>query len=247
MKKSIIALFSLAGIVQASTVVTLAGYQTSDTSPFDASFATDTLTLAGGTGSNGNINLNYTLNNGDTLASSTTPGGRLFSANTTSGSWTNSTALEEMNSTLGVDISLEQINALDSTYSGWAESKTTITLTLNSCEAGDNIAFYTLVTNQSAPLTYLSITGLENATYSYATDTGNGYENVATFSDSPKDWTLVKVVGTLTEGKTITLSSNNSNYKHGYGMVAYALVPEPTTATLSLLALCGLAARRRRK
>ncbi len=247
MKKTIIALFSLTGILQASTVVTLGGYQTSEESPYDASFATDTLTLVGGTGATGNINLNFTLNNGDTLASTTSPGGRIFSNYATSGSWNNSAALEEMNRTLGVDISLGQINALNSTYTGWAASQTSITLTLNSYEVGDNIAFYALVTNQNAPLTHLSISGLENATYSYATDIGNGYVGNATFSDSAKDWTLVKVVGTLTERKTITLSSNTGNYKHGYGMVAYTLVPEPATATLSLLALTGLAARRRRK
>ncbi|MBR3695069.1 MAG: PEP-CTERM sorting domain-containing protein [Akkermansia sp.] len=40
------------------------------------------------------------------------------------------------------------------------------------------------------------------------------------------------------------VAGNNSAFK---GFVTTKTIPEPTTATLSLLALCGLAARRRRK
>lgn len=50
--------------------------------------------------------------------------------------------------------------------------------------------------------------------------------------------------------KTETLASYNGNM-NGNAALTYAvntqIIPEPATATLSLLALCGLAARRRRK
>ena len=55
-------------------------------------------------------------------------------------------------------------------------------------------------------------------------------------------------------GKSVTLALTMSGVKENNtysgltgGSVTYSVVPEPTTATLSLLALAGLAARRRRK
>ena len=58
----------------------------------------------------------------------------------------------------------------------------------------------------------------------------------------------------LSKDVTYTLSleifkgeNNNTGVFAGIGNITMAVVPEPTTATLSLLALCGLAARRRRR
>ena len=46
---------------------------------------------------------------------------------------------------------------------------------------------------------------------------------------------------------TDTEPNNNGKYRTPLNYVSLKMVPEPTTATLSLLALAGLAARRRRK
>jgi hypothetical protein len=46
---------------------------------------------------------------------------------------------------------------------------------------------------------------------------------------------------------TLKIGADSGASVKGIGFVATALIPEPTTATLSLLALVGLAARRRRK
>ncbi|MDO5490761.1 MAG: PEP-CTERM sorting domain-containing protein [Bacteroidaceae bacterium] len=51
----------------------------------------------------------------------------------------------------------------------------------------------------------------------------------------------------LTIHGTNTGANNNGKYRTPLNYVSLSLVPEPTTATLSLLALAGLAARRRRK
>ncbi|MBR2145412.1 MAG: PEP-CTERM sorting domain-containing protein [Akkermansia sp.] len=53
----------------------------------------------------------------------------------------------------------------------------------------------------------------------------------------------------LIGGKFIAGGMHTSDWisENVYSVTAYKLVPEPATATLSLLALCGLAARRRRK
>ncbi len=63
------------------------------------------------------------------------------------------------------------------------------------------------------------------------------YDNLLVHSDIfPVD--AVYVYNQVLEGDTLTAAS-----KAAYG----AAIPEPATATLSLLALAGLAARRRRK
>ena len=56
-------------------------------------------------------------------------------------------------------------------------------------------------------------------------------------------WTANHPSGNAGGGQTVTVS----NIALSYSAAPSASVPEPTTATLSLLALAGLAARRRRK
>ena len=51
----------------------------------------------------------------------------------------------------------------------------------------------------------------------------------------------------LTIHGTDTEDNNNGKYRTPLNYVSLKMVPEPTTATLSLLALAGLAARRRRR
>ena len=58
------------------------------------------------------------------------------------------------------------------------------------------------------------------------------------------------VTGESTALATVTYKGNmfgKANTISVWGNATYNVVPEPTTATLSLLALCGLAARRRRR
>ena len=61
-----------------------------------------------------------------------------------------------------------------------------------------------------------------------------------TYADGDKD--ILKIQNYELNAKDITLQNMES-----VGSVSFKTVPEPTTATLSLLALAGLAARRRRK
>ena len=56
---------------------------------------------------------------------------------------------------------------------------------------------------------------------------------------------IFKVTGVL-ESTSLTMAQGGTA-KNGWQTLSYVVVPEPTTATLSLLALAGLAARRRRK
>ena len=70
----------------------------------------------------------------------------------------------------------------------------------------------------------------------------DGMQNVSIFQVGGSSEALATVVykGNMSGGNTSTVMSV-------WGNTVYNVVPEPATATLSLLALCGLAARRRRK
>ena len=67
-------------------------------------------------------------------------------------------------------------------------------------------------------------------------------DQVATMKQSEKNQTLILLVST----NNIT-GSNKGVLMSNFQLQGVSLVPEPATATLSLLALAGLAARRRRK
>ena len=110
--------------------------------------------------------------------------------------------------------------ALDGTYQG---SSRTISFTLTS---GD----VTLATNQRVALADSTSTGNHSTTLDFSS-------NALTLGAN--------------ESVQLTLTASNSNANTLVGLsgmsVGYASVPEPATATLSLLALAGLCARRRRK
>ena len=111
------------------------------------------------------------------------------------------------------------------------------------------------LSNLSSNLT-LSLSGSEllsgGVVYSVTKDGETKYFNVADVQHAAGGW------ATVDESKAITLSAGTSYivvgglaYKDAsiktVSYLATAPIPEPTTATLSLLALAGLAARRRRK
>ena len=118
-------------------------------------------------------------------------------------------------------------------------TNTTFTLTFDGITVNSSDRYQFLYVNASADDTTLgTLAGYQAAAMSWGTSVTNSFT-----SSIPGGWGTYKGSGLNTwEGQyipvtTVTLSTPT---------VAPA-VPEPTTATLSLLALAGLAARRRRK
>ena len=253
MKKTLIALMALAGVAMAAvpstSVITFntggeeaggyvygvdwgtASYDTHN--QWEPSFTTDDNVVLKLTTSKNNV---YT-----TYSSYADP------ANPTA-VWTNQAAVDEMNATLGTSLTLVNIDSAPLAYAGGGGA--TITLTMNYGNvytAADPCTMYVLFAGTEGAVSNLTLTGLADGyTMEYATATGTGYVSEATFADTSRITTLVKISGKFAD-ETATVALTTTNAKAGFGMVAYKLVPEPATATLSLLALAGLAARRRRK
>ncbi len=139
-----------------------------------------------------------------------------------------------------------------------------MTMTLTGLNAGETYNFYVLVgrgnsyqtgSSDSSVTTYTLGGGVTDVTSTLigASNTStfvdgavlNSYEYNAGDNSNPSSWSLVKYTFTATSDPVnIATGGTNGNFN------AFALqqvTPEPTTATLSLLALAGLCARRRRK
>ncbi|HIX88156.1 MAG TPA: hypothetical protein H9976_03465 [Candidatus Akkermansia intestinavium] len=130
----------------------------------------------------------------------------------------------------------------------------------SSFSSGKQFTMYlTVGTQVSGNVSLGSLTGLTGVTVSLAgtADSQTAWVDVTassggsyalgnmTVENNKYDATIVKVTGELT-GDTVSMSIGGGS-KSMVSSVAYSVTPEPTTATLSLLALAGLCARRRRK
>ncbi len=110
--------------------------------------------------------------------------------------------------------------------------------------SGSNFGDVTLTLYNTKNVALGSVTVKLNGSADIVTD-ATGYSSTAT----------IKLNTPITLDDTVTgfylPAEDVSNDQQGYlalngGKIGYSVIPEPTTATLSLLALCGLAARRRR-
>ena len=130
------------------------------------------------------------------------------------------------------------------------------TITNSSFQSGNSLTMYIVAglagSNGSGNLTLAVTSGLTDVTLSVATFvSGSGWDTVngttATRNNLTYNrFTIFKVEGTLT-GESVVFDLDGSSGKSVLGGISYEVTPEPTTATLSLLALAGLCARRRRK
>ena len=139
-----------------------------------------------------------------------------------------------------------------------------MTMTLTGLNVGETYNFYVLVgrgnnwgsgADSTASITYTlgggvtdvtsTLIGASDASSSVSGNVLTSYEYNAGGNSSASSWSLVEYTFTATTDEVnITTGSSLGNIN------AFALqqvTPEPTTATLSLLALAGLCARRRRK
>ena len=252
MKKTIIALFALAGMTQAATVITFGGTSA------DYGFVTDAFVIDSNKVAVSSFE--HELSDGNSFSLTNTDGqnsSKFWAGKdgNIAGTWSNAAALTEMNAAMGISYTAAELSSGSGMYftaPGNAYSKSTLTFDFSHAEAGDTITMYVMATAYAGSLSTFDVTGLNDASVAYATNGGNGFSSTAAYSQGGGNITIFKVTGTLTDADVAL--TPGAGVKSGFQSVAYTItpaatpsIPEPTTATLSLLALAGLAARRRRK
>ena len=266
MKKTLIALLALGGLAAgaAPTVVTL-GNLSDDNIKNTYSYVTDSFCVYSGTKDTVKGYF-YELSNKDSLLF-TPSAGNMAAAVAIEQTWGNSDAITQMNSALGLTsatgFTAENFTAggFKFTHSSDGGSKNTLTLKLSSAKVGDSITLFVSATSYDTHVKGFSISGLTNTSIAYAGFNGtSGFsssitaDSITYSSDYASNWSpnkksvmLFKVTGTLAS-TSLTMAAGDTA-KNGWQTLSYVVkpIPEPTTATLSLLALAGLAARRRRK
>lgn len=230
---------ALAGMASASTVITFGGLGT------EYDFVTDAYTI-----NDTASGYTATLSDGNSLTLTNT-GGKFWGGSkdgAVDGTWSNTAALTDLNTTLGTEYTEAEFSSGSTMYftaPGNSGSGSTLTFDFSSATVGDSITMYAMVTAYAGNVSSFSVTGLDNLEISYASNSGDGFSSTATFSDGAKQITMIKITGEITENNVVLTPSQTN--KSGFQSVAYQIVPEPSTAALSLLALAGLVVRRRRK
>ena len=242
MKKTLITLLALAGVTTADTILTFTGNNVGGVNYTAPSWSIDSCDAHAK-----NSGITLKLQDETSFTLTWTVGGQTYISPDTV-EWANTSALTEMNNVLGTTLTNGDVSAITKTCFGnnvTGDSVLTLNLGDSSYSAGDGFTAYLILGQYGSSLNSFTVAGLDNTTISYATATGVGFSSDAAFSGAGAA-TLVKVTGNLTDDSVVFTTNG---HKVGYGMLAtkYDVIPEPTTATLSLLALAGLAARRRRK
>lgn len=192
--------------------------------------------------------------------SGNTGSGLFWATQTVSFSGVNIAAQNEWQTYTGQQIS----SVVSGLYPGGAGANFSLTIGDASFVAGEQFTMYVTVGAQAGGSVSLgSLTGLTDVTVSLAgaADSQTAWVDVTassggsyalgsmtvtgTTDNFTYGATIVKVTGALT-GDPVGMSFEDG-HKAMVSSVAYSVTPEPTTATLSLLALAGLCARRRRK
>lgn len=245
MKKTIITLLALCGMAMGAddSITTVLTFQSDD-----LSYATDKWALNGiGNGAGSGWTGSKTLSD-DTVATMYMNSGKFWERDTLTTSWTNTAALNAMNADLGTTLTADDLTGIKINASGAGGSHSDLTLNFDNnahCASGRLIVFYLLVAttnvDNSADYNNFSVTGLSDYSVKWAGAADDGF-NTTAINVPCANLAMIRVAGKLTDSP-VTLASTSA--KNGWAMVAYT-IPEPATATLSLLALAGLAARRRR-
>ena len=169
--------------------------------------------------------------------------GLLYSGSTNgaiAGIWSNSAALNTMNTTLGLSggtpISATTLSSGSTSYytaSGNGGSTSRLTLRLSGdVLIGSEITFFVTATARTGNLDNFSAEGLQSSSMAYAVNDGDGFSDTATFSDDGAgSLTLIKYTGTVGVDRTVTFNSTTG--KNGWQMLAYKVTSAASVSYLT--------------
>ena len=149
-------------------------------------------------------------------------GGRMWAIAPT-GTWTNTYALDMMNAVLNSNFTVadfSQGSPLKFSSPGWQDKTCSMTFTFSSSnyDVGDAIVFYLSLSSNQTSLSNFSVTGLDEATITYACNNGSGFTSTATYSSGIGAITIVKVVGKVTSNPVVFSSTTAKN---GWQTISY--------------------------
>ena len=211
--------FTLPQTQAAATVVTLGeiGTQASH------DFVTDSYVL------NATNSATCNLTDGSVLTmTTTTKFWGTKSDSTLTGTWTNSAALDDMNSTLGSGFVADDFSAgINYCFTAPGNQNSVASLSVDgSLYTADSstITMYVTVAARGYTMNNFSVTGLTDATVSYATNGGDGFSSSAAFSDGAAAITMIKIEGTL-NGSDIRMTSTTA--RNGWQTISYVISGAP--------------------
>ena len=211
--------FTLPQTYAAATVVTLGeiGTQASH------DFVTDSYVL------NATNSATCNLTDGSVLTmTTTTKFWGTKSDSTLTGTWTNSAALDDMNSTLGSGFVADDFSAgINYCFTAPGNQNSVALLSVDgSLYTADSstITMYVTVAARGYTMNNFSVTGLTDATVSYATNGGDGFSSSAAFSDGAAAITMIKIEGTL-NGSDIRMTSTTA--RNGWQTISYVINDAP--------------------
>lgn len=149
-------------------------------------------------------------------------GGKMWAIDPT-GTWTNTCALDMMNAVLKSNFTVADFSEgspLKFSSPGWENKTCSMTFTFSSSnyDVGDAIVFYLSLSSNQTSLSNFSVTGLNEATITYACNNGSGFSSTATYSSGIGAITIVKVLGKVTSNPVVFSSTTAKN---GWQTVAY--------------------------
>ena len=249
MKRTIITLLALAGVAGAASETIVIGL-TGTENPWEfGTYVTHDDAIPESATTNYTVFDNVSLGESGITCKMVHSNGRTSASDLTD-NWTNQAALDFYNQATGNSLTSTQITDGTMSHSKMGGAYETLTLNFSNSadyQAGQSISIFAFVgssnvDSQGGTLTSITITGLEEGyRTTIASATGTGF--ASTYSEAG-EVSIIHIEGQLTSDRLVTLKPTGG--KPGFAAVTVMPIPEPATATLSLLALAGLAARRRR-
>ena len=171
-------------------------------------------------------------------------GGKMWAIDPT-GTWTNTCALDMMNAVLKSNFTVADFSEgspLKFSSPGWQDKSCSMTFTLSSTyDVGDAIVFYLSLSSNQTSLSTFSVTGLDDATISYASNNGSGFSSTPTYSSGTRVITIVKVVGQVTSNPVVFSSTTPKN---GWQTISYCpWTAEAEAAEAKAVAIAPLKAK----
>ena len=152
------------------------------------------------------------LPDGNKVAITQTPAGvgKFWNAQPVMGTWTNETALAELNEFSGITFTAADMSEgtdLKVAANSNGAVNTNLELLLDAQSPGDVLTLYTTAFGWNCPLDEVTVTGLDDCVVKYAPGDSEGFSDEPLFTQVNQGLNLLKIVGVVTTDKRVVVTS----------------------------------------